>query len=88
MDENYSWQKPYHDAVLETDTERLKQSISYAEWMIDLRLCEKRDMSRDESNQIAKALSALAVLRAERIPTPPGRQTVGLYPRFGPRKSD
>ena len=85
MHEDYSWQKPYHDAVLETETERLKQSISYAEWMIDLRLCEKRDMSFDESDQIAKALSALAVLRAERIPTPSGRQSVGLYPRFGQR---
>ena len=74
MHEDYFWQKPYHDAVLETDTDRLKQSISYAEWIIDLRLNEKSEMSPDESNQIAQALSALSVLRAERIPTPPGQR--------------
>jgi hypothetical protein len=73
MSEDYFWQKPYHDAVLETDTEKLKQSISYAEWFIDLTLCEKREMSLDESDQIARALSALSRLRAERIPTPSGK---------------
>jgi len=65
--EDYAWQKPYHDAVLETDNEKLKQSISYAEWIIDLRLNESSEMSADESKQIARILTALSILKTERI---------------------
>jgi hypothetical protein len=67
MREDYAWQKPHQDAVLETDNEKLKQSISYAEWVIDLRLNESGDISLDECKQIARTLTALSVLKTERI---------------------
>ena len=63
----YPWQQPYQNAVLETDNEKLKQSISYAEWIIDLRLNEGGEMSPDECKQIARTLTALSVLKTERI---------------------
>ena len=69
---DYAWQEPYQNAVLETDNEKLNQSISYAEWIIDLRLNESGDMSPDECKQIAQTLTALSFLRAERIPTTSG----------------
>ena len=67
MREDYAWQKPYHDAVLETDNEKLGQLISYTEWVIDLRLNESREMSAHESDQLAQTLTALSVLKTEHI---------------------
>ena len=48
MSEDYLGQKPYHDAVLETDSERLEQAIRYAEWIIDLRWTECHEMPAAE----------------------------------------
>ena len=67
MREDYAWQKPYHDAVLETDNEKLGQLISYTEWVITLRLNESGDISLHECKQIARTLTALSILKTERI---------------------
>jgi hypothetical protein len=67
MFHEYPWQKPYHEAVLETDNEKLGQLIAYAEWVIDLRLNETREMLPREYDQIAQTLTGLSILKTERI---------------------
>lgn len=67
MSEDYPWQKPYHDAVLETDNEKLRQLIAKAEQAIDSRLHNTEKLPSDEYDTIAQTLTALSILKTERI---------------------
>ena len=67
MREDYPWQKSYRDAVLETDNQKLQQLIARAEQAIDLRLHNVEKLPSEEYDVIAQALTALSILKTERI---------------------
>jgi hypothetical protein len=61
------WQKPYHDALLELNPQKLVQRVNEAERAILSRLQEVRigSDSRMEAQAIEDALNALRVLKNE-----------------------
>ena len=61
------WQKPYHDALLEPNPQKLVQRVSEAETAILSRLQEIRigSDSRMEAQAIEDALNGLRVLKNE-----------------------
>ena len=67
MREDYPWQKSYRDAVLETDNQKLQQLIARAEQAIDLRLHNVEKLPSEEYDVIAQTLTALSILKTERI---------------------
>ena len=62
-----SWQKPYLDAMLEMDPDRLKDRVASAEAAIQLRLRELADSpdSQAERQCLADARNGLLVLKKE-----------------------
>ena len=67
MGNGYFWQKPYYDAVLETDNEKLGHLINQTERAIDLRLDDISNVPLEERDEIARTLTALSTLKTERI---------------------
>jgi hypothetical protein len=67
MSQEYPWQKPYHDAVLETDNEKLGQLIIYIEHLIDARLSESCEIRPVEYEQMAQTLTGLSILKTDRM---------------------
>jgi hypothetical protein len=68
QDLNYSgWQKPYLDAMLEMNPDRLKARVASAEAAIQLRLRELADSpdSQAERQCLADARNGLLVLKKE-----------------------
>ena len=68
QDLNYSgWQKPYLDAMLEMNQDRLKDRVASAEAAIQLRLRELADSpdSQTERQCLADARNGLLVLKKE-----------------------
>ena len=63
------WQKPYHDALLEPNQQKLVQRVSEAETAILSRLQEIQigSDSRMEAQAIEDALSGLRVLKNETV---------------------
>jgi hypothetical protein len=63
------WQKPYHDALLELNPQKLVQRVNEAERAILSRLQEIRigSGSRVEAQAIEDALSSLRVLKNETV---------------------
>jgi hypothetical protein len=73
QDLNYSgWQKPYLDAMLEMNPDRLKDRVASAEAAIQLRLRELADSpdSQAERQCLADARNGLLVLKKETSATP------------------
>jgi hypothetical protein len=71
------WQKPYQEALLETDKQQLEAKIHFAEWKIFQRL---QTISADsdhhgERSAIADAVNALGVLKRDAL----------NYPDWNPR---
>ena len=68
MSANYVWQEPYQAAILETDDNKLPNSLQAAKAAIDNRL---HDLQRDyggtpeERQAISDALGGLTALRRE-----------------------
>jgi hypothetical protein len=67
MINEYPWEKPYYHAVLETDNEKLAQLILEADEAIHFRLNEITELPAHEFDRIAQTLTALSVLKTERI---------------------
>jgi hypothetical protein len=66
------WQKPYQDALLETDKKKLETKIHLAEWKIFQRL---QTVSADsdhhgEKSAIADALNVLRALKRDKLNYP------------------
>jgi len=66
------WQKPYLDAMLEINPDRLKDRVASAEAAIQLRLRELADSpdSQVERQCLADACNGLLVLKKEASPPP------------------
>jgi hypothetical protein len=78
QDVKYSgWQKPYLDAMLEMNPDRLKERVASAEAAIQLRLRELADSpdSRAECQCLADARNGLLVLKKE-TSAPPSKHGV------------
>ena len=77
-----SWQKPYRDALLEPDPEKLRPKMDAAENAIFLRMQEIAggSDSHGERRAIQEALSALRSLQIERLNYPklPSESTNGV----------
>jgi hypothetical protein len=65
--EHFGWQKPYLDAMLEMNPDRLKDRVAFAEAAIQLRLRELADSpdSQAERQSLADARNGLLVLKKE-----------------------
>jgi hypothetical protein len=63
----YPWQKLYEEAALQTDFEKLPDSIAKTEQAIEKRLAENPPPLTDsaEFEAIGKTLAALAVLKGQ-----------------------
>ena len=72
-----SWQKPYLDAMLEINPDRLKDRVASAETAIQLRLRELADSpdAQAERQSLADARNGLLVLKRE-TPAVPGNHGV------------
>src|SRR5216684_8338208 len=80
-----SWQKPYLDAMLEMNPDRLKERVACAEAAIELRLRELADSpdAQAERQSLADARNGLLVLKKE---TPAvNQQPRGVVSCFQPR---
>ena len=75
------WQKPYLDAMLETNLDRLKDCVASAEAAIQLRLQELADSpgSQAERQCLADARNGLLVLKKETSAAPSNH---GVSSRF------
>ena len=72
-----SWQKPYLDAMLEMNPDRLKERVACAEAAIELRLRELADSpdAQAERQSLSDARNGLLVLKRE-TPAVPGNHGV------------
>jgi hypothetical protein len=69
MNTDYTWQKYYQEAVLETDDSRLRERVDAAQTAIDARLYELSLDGKDAGQEriaIQNALKGLVILRKER----------------------
>jgi hypothetical protein len=67
MSKNYAWQKPYNQAVLESDPAKQQQLIWQAEDAIQSRLHNSTELSIDEAVAIERTSNALSAMGTERI---------------------
>ena len=79
----YAWKRLYEEAAVQTDFEKLPDSIAKAEQAIQKRLADNPLIGSAEFDTIGKTLAALAVLKAQinRQPMerPPDEERVGGY---------
>jgi hypothetical protein len=61
----YAWQKLYEEAAVQTDFEKLPDSIAKAEEAIRLRLADNPLTESAEFRAIGETLAALAVLKGQ-----------------------
>ena len=66
MSEDYIWQKPYNQAVLESDAAKLQQLIWQAEDAIQSRLNDSAELGIEEAVAIERTSNALSVMTTER----------------------
>jgi len=66
MSEDYIWQKPYNQAVLESDAARQQQLIWQAEDAIQSRLNDSTELGIDEAVAIERTSNALSAMGTER----------------------
>ena len=78
------WQKPYLDAMLEMNPDRLKELVACAEAAIELRLRELADSpdAQAERQSLADARNGLLVLKRE-TPAVPINHVSCFQPRAG-----
>jgi hypothetical protein len=65
---SYEWQRPYEDAIVETDAARLPALITAAQAAIDARIAEIQSMNSgtpEERQAITDARNGLRILIAE-----------------------
>lgn len=67
MMNEYSWQKAYHAAILETDHSKLQMLVWQAEIDLYERLNDGIEMNAEEAFAIAQTSNALSVLAKERL---------------------
>ena len=67
MPQEYPWQKPYHQALLENDPAKLQRLIWQTEDAMQTRLMESTELKMDEAVQMEQASIILSTLSLERI---------------------
>jgi len=67
MSQEYPWQKPYHQALLENDPAKLQRLIWQTEDAMQTRLKESTELRMDEAVQMEQASIILSSLSLERI---------------------
>jgi hypothetical protein len=67
MTQEYPWQKPYHQALLESDPAKLQQLIWQTEEAMQSRLRDSADLKIEEAVQLEQASVSLSTLSQERI---------------------
>ncbi|HMI53008.1 MAG TPA: hypothetical protein VK525_15965 [Candidatus Saccharimonadales bacterium] len=67
MSQEYPWQKPYHQALLENDPAKLQRLIWQTEDAMQTRLKESTELRMDEAVQMEQASVILSSLALERI---------------------
>jgi len=67
MPQEYPWQKPYRQALLENDPAKLQRLIWQTEDAMQTRLMESTELKMDEAVQMEQASIILSTLSLERI---------------------
>jgi hypothetical protein len=67
MSQEYPWQKPYQQALLENDPAKLQRLIWQTEDAMQTRLMESTELKMDEAVKMEQASIILSTLSLERI---------------------
>lgn len=67
MKKSYMWSRPYVDAILEADSQRLQERIRAAEWAIQERLSSSLPIDGAEQEAMTEARARLSLLKSKQM---------------------